>query len=738
MKKTPRRSKAKPAPRTRKTARTEREVLTELRTLCTRPGYVHAVAALCFRDNTLIYTDRMTEADMRDSFDPSRLLRTEMNTLLGLMLKASIDWTLPNPEVLSEYISASDQLLQELHDAMSGTFSLAEALAALKRGEHVNPFNSGDAMREPIFYAAESAYNFQYIDLAVLRYDADAEWLQTNVGFTIAQACVVADAIDQFLMERFPAFIETLRTLPPEEWTMLSAFSFTPQELAAYTGSETELVERILLQFTVPVGDTNPRFVSLQDFNQITATPLLRSPSGEFVSLQNYALAEAIYDSPFYWMQNDKDYRPRRDQHRGEFTESFVAERMKAVFGADRVFSNIDIWQNKTKIAEIDVLVVWADRVIIVQAKAKRLTIEGRKGNDQVIRDDFKKSVQNAYDQGLTCAECIGDPRYRFTRADDSTVDLPDITEIFMFCVVSDHYPALSFQTRQFLNIREVEHIRAALVCDVFLIDVLTELLSTTLQFLSYISRRTRYADRLLAAQELTILAYHLKHNLWLEDTTSMLHLAEDFTASLDIAMTVRRRGVEGNATPDGFITHFDGNTLGRIVREVERRSEPAILDQGFQLLEMSGDAFDNLSRIIDRQAQRSAQDGKPHDVTMMFGDGSGLTVVCSGEPESVATPKLTSYCTHRKYRQKANRWFGLCLTPKDAQLRFGLRLSGPWEQDDALDAATANMIEPVSPKLAYERAFRGGRMRAKVGRNNPCPCGSGQKYKKCCINRQV
>jgi hypothetical protein len=435
-------------------------------------------------------------------------------------------------------------------------------------------------------------------------------------------------------------------------------------------------------------------------------------------------------------MQGDKLYRPNRDRHRGEFTENFVAGRLAAVFGVDRIFSNIDIWEGKTKVAEIDVLVLWADRAIVVQAKAKRLTVEGRKGNDQIIRDDFKKSVQDAYDQGLTCAECLNDSRYRFTRADCSEIDLPHITEIFMFCVVSDYYPALSFQARQFLKTREVPRLRAALVADVFLIDVLTEMLSTPLQFLSFIARRTRYADRLLAAQELTILAYHLKHNLWMEDITGLLHLAEDFTAGLDIAMTARRRGLAGDATPEGFLTRFEGKTLGRIVRDIEARPESAVLEQGFQLLEMSGEAFDNLSRIIDRQARRAAQDGDPHDVTMMFDDGSGLTVVCSGEPDSVAAPKLASYCTHRKYRKKADRWFGLCLTPGDARLRFGVRLSHPWKQDDALDFATANMIEPTSMDLAYERAFRGGRMRAKVGRNDPCPCGSGRKYKKCCIDK--
>ncbi|RAP55701.1 nuclease-related domain-containing protein [Oleiagrimonas sp. MCCC 1A03011] len=736
MKKPPHHPKTNPLLTTQKASRPEQEVLDELQALCTKPGYVHAVAALCFRDNMLVYTERLTEADMRDRFDSGRLIRTEINTLLGLLLKAPIDWTLPSPDVLGEYISGSDRLLLELHDAMSGAFSLGEALAALKRGEDVNPFDSGGAMREPIFYAAQSAYNFQYLDLASQRYAADAEWLQANVGFTIMQASAVADAVDELLMDRFPTFMDSLRALPPDQWTMVPAFSVTPTEVAAYAGLEPELVERILLQFTAPDGDANPRFVSLQDFNQITATPLLRLPSGEFLSLQNYALAEAIYDSPFYWMQHDKGYRSRRDKHRGTFTENFVAKRLEAVFGADRVFTNIDIWQSKTKVAEIDVLVLWADRAIIVQAKAKRLTVEGRKGNDQVIRDDFKKGIQDAYDQGLTCAECLVDPRYRFICADGSSVDLPDITEIFMFCVVSDHYPALSFQTRQFLKTREIERVRAALVCDVFLIDVLTELLPTPLQFLSYIARRTRYADRLLAAQELTIFAYHLKHNLWLEDATTMLHLAEDFTAGLDIAMAARRRGIDGDATPEGFMTRFEGKTLGRIVQEIERRPEPAVLDQGFQLLEMSGDAFDNLSRIVDRQAHRAAQDGKPHDVAMMFDDASGLTIMCSGESDGEAAKRLAMLCTLRKYRQKANRWFGICLTPGDAQLRFGLHLSDPWEQDHALDKATADMIEPMSPKLAYERAFRGGRRSPKIGRNDPCPCGSGYKYKKCCINK--
>ena len=35
-------------------------------------------------------------------------------------------------------------------------------------------------------------------------------------------------------------------------------------------------------------------------------------------------------------------------------------------------------------------------------------------------------------------------------------------------------------------------------------------------------------------------------------------------------------------------------------------------------------------------------------------------------------------------------------------------------------------------PDLPYVR------LTEKVGRNDPCPCGSGKKYKKCCLNAAV
>ena len=459
--------------------RSENEVFADIAELCRRPGYIHAIAHICFRDNVILHAGDIKKADLNKMFSALRLIRTEINTLLGLMIKANIDWTLPTPRTVQEYIDATEQLLEELHQCLSGVFWSGLTKEAVESG--FNPFERGEVLREPIFYSGEAAYNFQYLDLAVRKYRADAQWLQTNRGFTIDQASRVAKVVEHVHADRFDEIRERIRKQHPDKWTMLPLFAFTADEIAAKANLATDIVERVLGAFELLSTERNEGFNALHDFNVITAMPLLRMPSGEFLSLQAYTLAEAIYEVPHHWMYQDEVYRPTLSKNRDDFTEAFVAERLGLVFGNERVYLNVDILKTKaTKISDVDVLVVWGNRVIIVQAKSKRLTLESRKGNDQVIRNDFRKAVQAAYDQGATCAKCLLNTGYRLATSDGREVELPeDIKEIYLFCVVSDHYPALSYQARQFLKTESIDRVQAPLIMDVFAVDAMTEMLQS-------------------------------------------------------------------------------------------------------------------------------------------------------------------------------------------------------------------------------------------------------------------
>ena len=267
---------------------------------------------------------------------------------------------------------------------------------------------------------------------------------------------------------------------------------------------------------------------------------------------------------------------------------------------------------------------------------------------------------------------------------------------------------------------------------DVFALDAMTEMLNSPLYFLSYVDRRTGYTDKLMASHELTILSYHLKQNLWVDDEHDMVMLDDDISADLDLAMLVRREGIPGKGTPEGILTRFSATALGRMVKAIEARPDPATIDLGFTLLTLGEDTVLEVSAGIEQLAKQGIADGKTHDVTVGLGTGgTGLTIHCNDDPIDVAGPALQRHCHARKYTEHAQTWFGVCVRPRDQALRFGLNLDFPWEQDDTMDALTNNMGKSSNLTALLRKAAKA---RTKVGRNDPCPCGSGKKYKKCCL----
>ena len=303
---------------------------------------------------------------------------------------------------------------------------------------------------------------------------------------------------------------------------------------------------------------------------------------------------------------------------------------------------------------------------------------------------------------------------------------------IYLFCVVADHYPALSFQSRQFLKPQKRDTVCAPFIMDIFTLDVMTEMLQTPLRFLSYIDKRSLYDERLHAGHELTILSYHLKRNLWLDNQYNMVALTDDISVDLDVAMLVRREGAPGEATPKGILTHLNGTTLGNLIEDIELNRNPKVLDFGFMLLTLSGESLAAINQGLENITRLSRRDGKAHDFTLGVKEASlGLTIHSTGSIRELAGPNLASHCILRKYAQRANTWFGLCVSPEDNRIRFGINFDYKWEFDEKLEKEIGNLKPPQ--KVQFENGIF--KMR-KIGRNEPCPCGSGKKYKKCCLGR--
>ena len=721
-----------------KTARSETEVFQELQSLCCSPGYIHAIAYFCWRDNLFQFSgDRITEDDVQHQYSYEKLLRSEISTLIGLMAKGDLDLSIPKPASLQNYIDRSEALLHEMHMSLQKPWLAAfEKMASdPSKAQDVDPFRTADALREPIFYAGESAYNFQYEELSLHKYANDDDWLRSHVGFSIDEACIVARSLGDLQVQELLALREELLKLHPDQWTFLPGFVFDARALEGPTGFSCEKIERILMAFTVDLEKANASFSSLSAFNEINAAPIIRAVDGSYILLQHYSLLEALYEAPFFWMVGDKAYAATASKNRGAFTERFLADRLARVFGAQHVFHNVDVYKGKDRISEADVLVMYGDRAIVVQAKSKRLTIEARKGNDLQLKSDFKKAIHDAYDQALLCSDALLDQDSRFVLPSGDELHFPKRpTKIFPVCTVSDHFPALAAQARQFLKVRATEKVYSPIITDVFFLDVLTEILDTPLQFLNYLALRAKFDKQLLVNQELTNLGYHLKHNLWLEDQYQMVNLGDDFTSSLDIAMSVRRLGVPGDRTPKGVLTRFDGTPIGRLIREFESSAIPELVGLGMLFLQFRSETAKHINKGIHQLVRSAAADGQEHDMSVpSVADKSGFTIHVSSLPAEIAQERLSAHCRIRKYDTKSNVWYGLLLAPEGGDIRGALAIEENWEAEANMEKAL--LAWPKKPMVPIETLSRGA-LRRKVGRNEQCPCGSGKKYKKCCLDQ--
>jgi uncharacterized protein YchJ len=111
----------------------------------------------------------------------------------------------------------------------------------------------------------------------------------------------------------------------------------------------------------------------------------------------------------------------------------------------------------------------------------------------------------------------------------------------------------------------------------------------------------------------------------------------------------------------------------------------------------------------------------------MGSGKDSGITVHASYLPTQAGLERLEPHVLAKKYQQKAPSWFGVGLHPEDQSLLFGYNAEFPWEKNDVLEEASRSFSSGIGVEFV-----NGKPVKRKIGRNDPCPCGSGKKYKKC------
>mgnify|MGYP003625507596 CR=1 FL=1 len=726
--------------------RTEQEIFEELDMLSTQDGFWEVIAFFCWKDTFIHFSgDVLDSQALEEQFDRTRLSRTELSTLIGLACKNGFNDKKITLDEFKNKVEHTWNLLDELHKSFFPPLDFEKLFEKCSAENAVPSFNEfiqglsqdGDknhSMREAIFYGGDGAFKHQYRDLSKIRYACDESWIEKNKGFSLSDAVGVITAIEQLQLEKMNGSPSLGHDSTPQ--SSLSLFKFSISEVVTHSGLTKETVESVILTFSSAPEEGMDCFKSVDDFNHRNAFPIIKVDKDTFISFQAYSLWESLYESPYFWFNEDKAYIATASKNRGDFTETFTAERLALVFGKENVFTNIDIFDGKDKAGEIDVLVTFGYYAIVIQAKSKKLTIEARKGNSNQLKSDFKKAIQDAYDQSLLCAELLQKKGVIFKDESGEEISISsDFKIILPVCIVSDHFPALSAQARHFLKYQTTNVIKHPYVMDVFLIDMITEMLSSPLQFIDYLIKRSDYGESILSNHELIILSIYIKQNLYFEENPTLVMLEDDISADLEMAMLVRRDNYEGERTPNGFLTSKQGTHVGKIIEDIERSKDYGLIKLGLHLLSMSGDSVDTINYAISKMVDQFKIDYQHHDISLpLLEEKTGLTVHCNEDEKEVAFKKLVMHCEKRKYTCKADSWVGCCFSPIQGRLRFSTYHEGVWHQLDEMDELVEG-LRPITSehdvKNIKDLSF--GRQQVDQGRDEPCSCGSGKKYKRCC-----
>ena len=627
------------------------EIWKNLEQLCTSSGYVSIIVKLW----------GYSHVDRGELSDDDRLTVSEISILIGMLVKKDIDRTPQKSEIYDYYEKKTKCLLKELHHAIYKPEIIPTNDVS---------FTIGDFLKEAALYSKRSALNFQYLEFALQKYKNDENWLLENKGFTIENASTIVKSICNIMSK-----------------SNSPCFSLT--ELVNDTSLAENIVQSVISSFTIKAGiECNQQFKQIGDYNQADSYPIIHLERDHYLLLEPINLFKSIYQSPTVWMRNDSEYKDVADANRGGFVEALVTDELSPIFGQKNVYKNVKIKTSKRVVGEIDILVLYANRVLVVQTKSKSLTLNSRKGCIPSLQKDFQDSIQAAYDQGKLCAETLLDAKnYKLFNSNDTELHIKgNIQDVNIMCVVADDYSGLPVHVMHFLKYDDKY---PPYVVDVFILDLIVTFLNKSLYFLDFLYKRIKYFKQIhsISASEFDILSYYLKYG-FSEEKCDFLLLPDDPTGELDDMMIAKYQ--ESSKTIEvimsevkfkGMRMRFLDTFLERTIDYINKAENNFALDFGFFLLNFDRSEIDLLVNNVLATMKMSLANKKNYILGLEF-RGTGLTIFCNYN--SLDKEYLYHYCNQAKYIYKLDKLFG-CVFHHDL-LKPVLKLDSPYFQSNEMD----------------------------------------------------
>lgn len=667
--------------------RSSAEIFDDLRKLAQSDGALHEISAIVYRD--WVVTVDLQEGRVKDApeirWSTSKLNKNELMLLLGLAVQSQSDRTYKVQVGDDTFAGRADQLLREFHDRVLADSALIFDREANRFIE--SPESIGPIAREAIYYGAESFYLHQFSGFSRLRYRDDAMWLLQNAGLSIRPMIDIA----KFIVDRINQQMTGVGHMRSEghafsHGELTDSLLISKADIRKKFGQK---ANAFFANFATPITGTNTGFADPFAINAVSIAPII--DLGDYLYVPNqYRLFETIYESPFYWMMADKAYTNTEAEHRGAFLERTAAHIFRSVFGPENVYENVNIRQNAKEIAgEVDVLVVYGEFVLVVQAKSKRVTLKARAGDTEALKMDFEGAIQAPYRQALKCAELIRAGADCITK-DGKVLTFLSLPRLFPVVILSDPFPASTLLSRTMLE--RGKNI-APVIWDIGVLDCVARLLPTPIEMIFYLKSRSEAFDNVLSDSEYNFLGFHIRAKLVLPPDVDGMLLERDFATVVDDYMIAADVGIDADR-PLGILERLQIPVVSELLAEL-KGSDPRIASVVIDLYDLSSAALEDLSaRILD--LREDVAKGKAIKAFSIPTATGGLTYAVTRGSSADTRRAVEAIGAKHKYDTKSDRWYVILDSIETVNPIDGLLpLVWPWKQDEQ-EAISSQQVDKL------------------------------------------
>ena len=528
--------------------------------------------------------------------------------------------------------------------------------------------------------------------------------------------------------------------------TMEGEWSPTRAQIAARLGGVSESEWSALAK---AVGLTPASRATLSKVVNVQDRPLFFLDAERAFCLHGVACFDAVFTFFDNLLRNDASLRDQYGRCIADWMEAEIERQLQRLFPVASVIRNACFPDpdNAGGETEADVVVVWWPFLIVVDAKGKRVAPEALRGSRTKLKQTIANNIQDAFIQSRRVVRVLErDGRIRFTEKATGRVIEVEQDRLRRVMPISVTLQSLSGIPTQLAVTQRLGLFKGnAYPWSVSIddLDAVTRFASSPDVFLHYIERRTAHQNITvgLHGDELDIFGQYLGNRLHPSLYEGRKEIAEHTAGPTTIAFSDGDEDFEpfymaewnGEPPPSATVGLKVPPLIQSVLSELRNRVDDGARWVAFALLGLSHAALERLASALEDMKSNLAQGQRILRTTMREGDVVINVLAHRGLTKGDFFKNVTIRSRMEHYRTRPRATVTIGIDQRDTSQVFEVAqwLEGPWE------------YEPVMEKLlagdrGQPRIVQMPHGASKPGRNDPCPCGSGKKFKKCCISQMT